>query len=126
MSALDPMDNDKPTGAITGPRDCPECGWSTAANDARERHAQWCTRGRAGGDVRLLEALTAALPELQRHGVRKLTLGGLAVELERVDTPWSAAGDEPAGDRDGDLDGGLPPVPPSGESDDLDTAAVES
>lgn len=77
-------------------------------------------------EVQLLKALTAALPELQRHGVRRIQLSFMTVELERVEPPWPA--DEPAGQLPAHAGNGLdtlPEQPPPGESDDLDTAAVE-
>ena len=75
------------------------------------------------GQAVLLASVVAALPELQRCGVRRLTVGQLTVELDRVqigDTaPGGVAGDdaEPADT--------LPPQPEPGQSDDLDLAAVD-
>lgn len=77
----------------------------------------------------LLAAAVAALPELQRQGVRRLVVGGLVLELDRVEPPYvgedTDASPRARSDASDDTHGGMPPHPPPGESDDLDTAAVE-
>jgi hypothetical protein len=74
-------------------------------------------------NVELLAALRDALPDMQRHGVRRLQLGPLTVEIDRVDP--LAVFDENGQPIAVEARSTLPTQPPPGETDDLDTAAVD-
>jgi hypothetical protein len=96
------------------------------ATERAEHHREMERKTRLVDDMHaagLLAAVVAALPEMQRTGVRRLTIGALTVELDRVqiasDDDADRAADD-AGDR-----ATLPPQPEPGESDDLDLAAVD-
>ena len=76
-------------------------------------------------DIELLRTAVAALPEMRRAGVRRLSVGGLTLELEHAEPGYEPDGPVQAGDRGDEHDVGLPGQPAPGESDNLDLAAVD-